>query len=136
MTTTFITTIVIEPGYDHRDIPGGEVNPLGLVFKLDGPDGRVISVVNTGWVRRPLTTDRLRVGSRQERASRPGVDHALATRFPIPIGVAVMRSGAIAADEAEEIHGYSDEVMEAMFEAGDEGVFRVLTEVYLRFLQG
>lgn len=136
MGTDRTATIRIAPGHDRRDEPNGQAIPLGIVFELEGPEGRVAWSINSGWVHRPVLTDRLQDGP-QERGSQPGVDHALAHGFPQSMTVFAIHAGANSIDEGRWLEEYDKEsLLDALTSDGSAAVFSQLAEVYRTHLMG
>jgi len=129
VTTTHFTTVRVIACRDSRDQPAGEVTPFGVAFDLEGPAGRVNWSLNTGWVDRPVITERLQTGV-QERSDRPGVDPLLAREFPKPIDVHVMPAGAVEVEDGWPVRGMADELLRTMVRDGQEAVFAILKSVY------
>lgn len=131
MTALFLTNLLIEPGYDHRDEIGGGVRPLGLIFELVGPSASVKWGIDTGWVHRPVVTATLKPGP-QDRHHRPGVDHQLTQGFPQPLTVSFVDAdadtGSAEADRA--VPDYEWYLMETLFTGGAPAVFEVLRNIY------
>lgn len=129
MTTTHFTTVRVIACVDGRDEPAAELTPFGIAFDLEGPAGRVNWSVNTGWVDRPVQTERLRPGV-QERSDRPGVDPLVAREFPKPMDVHVMPAGAVEVADGWPVRGMADELLRTMVRDGQEAVFVILKSIY------
>lgn len=127
MPTTPRPSIRTTPSLDHRDEPGGAVSPFELIFELEGAEGRVVWPINTGWVKRPVVTQRMKHG-RQARADRPGVDHHLVRGFPDAVAISVIQFG----DPNSEtfVDDLGDKLLDELITEGETGVFTILREVY------
>ncbi|WP_413318301.1 hypothetical protein AA0Z99_00115 [Agrococcus sp. 1P02AA] len=122
------TSIRVEPGYDLRD-EGGQVVPLGVVFDLKGPRARISWGIDTGWVQRPVLSDRLHTGA-QLRGDRPGADPLANIRFPRSLIVSIVDPSAHPGESDIAAPGYEEYLLEALFAGGAPAVFSILRTIH------
>lgn len=130
MAPTFLTRTRLVTAVDDRDEPGGTVLPFGIAFDYEGPAGRIHWAVNTGWVPRPVLTDRLLPGRPQERSDVPGADRTIAHEFPKAMGVLALPAGTVEPSEGTPVPGHGDALLAELLTEGAEAVFARLARIY------
>ncbi|MGL3150173.1 hypothetical protein ACSS7Z_07385 [Microbacterium sp. A82] len=127
--TTLSRTVTTATGYDTRDEPHGRFIGMGLVFRLVGTSGHIVWSINTGWALSPMTNPTMVPGP-QSRSSRPGIDHALATRFPEPLGALLAPAGGDHRTDSIDVGLDPQDLLRTLLTRGDTAVFDELESAY------